>query len=413
MLRAAAVDEVVLVVERLAGRAVEAGVRALVEVAALAHALHEALHEGLVLGIGRADEEVVGRLDVVGELAEALRDGVGPLLGRDARGRRRLLRPSAPCSSVPVRRNASAPRAPGVPRRHVGRDRRVGVAEMRLAVDVVDRRRDVVGLTRARHQGSVGRGRSTAASYSARRGAPVRRATSSLARRAGRPSSDELAHRLERFWCRRSALGARRGRDDQADLPALGHPARGDLACAAVHDLLVQLRQLARDRDRMLGSEARQIGQRRGEAARRLEHDARERGGERGSEEARPLARGPRHPAEEGVALGRQAGGDECGLHRARARQDDHGTAFGERTRHEQAARIGDQGHARVRHERDLARRPAPARSAARPRAARGARRRPRARVPGSHGHSAARVCGACPRRRSRRPPAARPAPAA
>ena len=91
VLGAAAVDEVVLVVERLAGRAVEARVGALVEVAALAHALHEALHERLVLGIGRADEEVVRRLDLAGELAEALGDRIGPLLRRDARRGRRLL----------------------------------------------------------------------------------------------------------------------------------------------------------------------------------------------------------------------------------------------------------------------------------------------------------------------------------
>ena len=73
VLGAAAVDQVVLAVERLAGGAVEARVRALVEVAALAHALHEALHERLVLGIGRADEEVVRRLDVARQLRGSAR----------------------------------------------------------------------------------------------------------------------------------------------------------------------------------------------------------------------------------------------------------------------------------------------------------------------------------------------------
>ena len=157
VLGAAAVDQVLLGVERLAGRAVEARVGALVEVAALAHALDEALHERLVLGIGRADEEVVRRLDAAGELAEALGDRIGPLLGRDARGGRGLLHLGAVLVGAREEEGVGAA-APGVPRRDVGRDRRVRVAEVRLAVDVVDRRRDVVGLTGARHQGSVGGG---------------------------------------------------------------------------------------------------------------------------------------------------------------------------------------------------------------------------------------------------------------
>ena len=60
---ALAVDQVALVVEPLAGGAVEAAVGALLDVAGVAQPLDEALHEGLVLGIGGADEEVVGRVD--------------------------------------------------------------------------------------------------------------------------------------------------------------------------------------------------------------------------------------------------------------------------------------------------------------------------------------------------------------
>ena len=88
VLGTAPVDQVVLAVERLAGRAVEARVRALVEVAALAHALDEALHERLVLGIRRADEEVV-RAPRCSRASSRKRSATGSAhcLRRDARGR--------------------------------------------------------------------------------------------------------------------------------------------------------------------------------------------------------------------------------------------------------------------------------------------------------------------------------------
>ena len=334
VLRAAAVDEVVLVVERLARRAVEAGVRALVEVAALAHALHEALHEGLVLGIGRADEEVVGRLDVVGELAEARRDRVGPLLGRDARGRRRLLDLLAVLIGARQEERVGSG-APGVPRRHVGRDRRVGMAEMRLAIDVVDRRRDVVGLTRARHQGSVGRGRSTAASYSARRGAPVRRATSSLARRAGSPSSTSSrttsALLVPALRARRAARPRQHtGRPRRARSPRARRPAPA-LPCTTSSCSFVS------SHARATGcSGARHAGwpaSWRGSA----ETANMTLGSEAASAAARNRARSPEakwHPAR-----GKRSPGPPGRRRRVRspprrwARQDDHGTAFGECTR--------------------------------------------------------------------------------
>ena len=87
------VDELLLAVELLAGRAVEAGVGALEEVAAVAQALDEPLHERLVLGVGRADEEVVVGVQAARQLAEALGDRVGPRLRLAGRRRRRPARP--------------------------------------------------------------------------------------------------------------------------------------------------------------------------------------------------------------------------------------------------------------------------------------------------------------------------------
>ena len=116
-----------------------------------------------------------------------------------------------------------------------------------------------------------------------------------------------------------------------------------------------------------------------------------------------PAARGTQ--PSEGVALGGQARGDECRLDRARARQHDDLAAGGERARHEQAARIGDQRHARVRDERDLL---------ARQRAGDEALGDLRL-APLVAGHELGRrdlvraqerrACGACPRTRSRSPP--------
>ena len=103
------VVEVVLAVEVLAGRAVEAGVGALVEVAALADALDEALHERLVLGsVVRMKKSLLApMLRASSRKRSAIRSahclGVEPARGGGLRDR-------PPCSSVPVRKNASSPR---------------------------------------------------------------------------------------------------------------------------------------------------------------------------------------------------------------------------------------------------------------------------------------------------------------
>ena len=84
VLRAHPVDQVALAVEGLAGQAVQPRVRAVVQVSPLVQDGHEALDEGLVLGVGRADEEVVRRVD-------------RPRAARGSARQRRPTRPSAPC----------------------------------------------------------------------------------------------------------------------------------------------------------------------------------------------------------------------------------------------------------------------------------------------------------------------------
>ena len=120
---------------------------------------------------------------------------------------------------------------------------------------------------------------------------------------------DQLAHRLERLGRgRRAALGARRRGDHEADLAAFeSRRGRRPRRRSRRSDLLVQLRELARDGDAVLRREPGEIGERGREAAGRLEHDARQRGRRsrrRGSARARPRraapSRGTRSPRPRG-----------------------------------------------------------------------------------------------------------------
>ena len=108
--RAVAVDELVLGVVRLARHAVEAFVRAELDVAAVVDRLQELLHRGVVARLGRADEVVVGDVEAVPGVAEVARVsstssfGVTPC----ASAARWIFRP---CSSVPVRKKTSSPQS--------------------------------------------------------------------------------------------------------------------------------------------------------------------------------------------------------------------------------------------------------------------------------------------------------------
>ena len=139
-----AVDQLLLAVELLAGRAVEPGVGALEEMTAVAQDGHELLHERLVLGIGRADEEVVARLQPAREVTEALGDRVGPRLRLEP-GRGGSLRHLGAVLVRAREEEGVLATLARMPARDVRGDRGVGVPEVRLGVHVVDRSGDVVG----------------------------------------------------------------------------------------------------------------------------------------------------------------------------------------------------------------------------------------------------------------------------
>ena len=136
-----------LALEVGAARAVPALVQALVDVAVVVDALDDLLHLRHVLGVGGADEEVVGGVDPPGQLAKPWRVGVDQVPGGDAlrlgRQHHRLAVLVGPGEEEDVL--AALAHVPG---EHVGGDRRVGVAEVRLGVYVVDRGGDVVAHSR-------------------------------------------------------------------------------------------------------------------------------------------------------------------------------------------------------------------------------------------------------------------------
>ena len=85
--------EVALVPEAFAGGAVEAAVGALLHVSGGLELLDEGLHVGFVLGVRRADEEVVAGADRASQLAIPRRQLVDVLLGREPALLGRLARP--------------------------------------------------------------------------------------------------------------------------------------------------------------------------------------------------------------------------------------------------------------------------------------------------------------------------------
>ncbi len=128
---------------QLVGDAVLAGVGALVDEAAIAQRGEQLLHAALVPRLGGADEVVVGQAQPVPQRAK---------LGRDRRSANSCgVRPASlaersifcPCSSVPVRNQVSMPMRPLAPRDGVAHDGRVGVAQVRPRIHVVDRRGQV------------------------------------------------------------------------------------------------------------------------------------------------------------------------------------------------------------------------------------------------------------------------------
>ena len=126
-----------------AARAVPAFVGALVHVTVVVDPLHDLGHDLRVLGIGRADEEVVGHVQPGRQLAEAPGVFVAELARRDPQPLGGLGHRLAVLVGPREKEDVLTALA-HMAREHVRGDRRVGMAQVGLAVHVVDGRRDVV-----------------------------------------------------------------------------------------------------------------------------------------------------------------------------------------------------------------------------------------------------------------------------
>ena len=136
--------ELLLRVEGLAAGAVPPLVLRGVEVAGLLDAGDDRLDPRPVPALGRADEVVVGDLELLPEVVVAGDDPVGERDRRDPLPRRRLLDVLAVLVGPGQEARLLADQ-PVVPRRRVRDDGRVDVPDVGQVVDVVDRRRRVEG----------------------------------------------------------------------------------------------------------------------------------------------------------------------------------------------------------------------------------------------------------------------------
>ena len=167
---AVAVLDLGLGLEVGAARAIPALVGALVDVPVVVDPLHDLLdllHVPLVCG---PDEEVVGRVHFRRQLLEARRVAVAELPGLDSLALG-LLGDGLPVLVGAGEEEDVLPALAVMSREDVGRDRRVGVPQMGLAVDVVDGRGDVVAH-RARIRAA--RGLQTSPAPVSRRAARIR-----------------------------------------------------------------------------------------------------------------------------------------------------------------------------------------------------------------------------------------------
>ena len=139
------VDQLALGVERLVAHRIPAGIGAEVDFVALDQLAPQLLDRFRVPCLGRADEIVIGQAHRLAQIAEALRDPVDEGLRVLARRDRRLLDLLAVLVGAGQEHDVAAVE-PHEPRQRVARNRRVDVADVRHVVDVVNRRRDVVGL---------------------------------------------------------------------------------------------------------------------------------------------------------------------------------------------------------------------------------------------------------------------------
>src|SRR5262249_44460072 len=97
-----------------------------------------------VARLGGADEVVVADIELPGHLAESRRNSVGKLLRRDAGRARRLLDLLAMFIGAGQEPDAT-PIEPHESRQHIAGYRRIGMAQVRQVVDIIDRRGDEEG----------------------------------------------------------------------------------------------------------------------------------------------------------------------------------------------------------------------------------------------------------------------------
>ena len=183
--RAAAVNQLALGPEALAGGAVLALVGALVDIPVVVHLAEDALDGRHVVVVGRADEAVIGdvhELPQVQDAAGALDDLIHEGLGRDAGFLRFLLDLLAMLVRAGEEHHIEAAQ-PLVAGDGVGGDGAVGVADVKFVRGVVDRRGDEEGFFRHGYVYSFrGKIRDVGNLYTRRR---AQRSGSSSKRKAG------------------------------------------------------------------------------------------------------------------------------------------------------------------------------------------------------------------------------------
>ncbi len=138
MVGAFAVLELALGIKALAAEAVLAAVLPEVDLPTVVDPLQEGLNQSLVGGLGGADKAGMGDLQGLPGVAEGGADPVGVRL-RFVTGLGGRLGNLVPVLVGPRKKEDTMPRESLEPRERVGQDGRVGVAEVRDVVDVIDR----------------------------------------------------------------------------------------------------------------------------------------------------------------------------------------------------------------------------------------------------------------------------------
>ncbi len=142
-LGARALHQVLLRVKTLAGHAIHAIVFRAVNLTAVVQILQDFLHHNLVAVLGGADKVIVRDVQRLPEHLEADDGPVGLLLRSDPGGLRGLLN-LLPMLIRARQKPGGHPHQAVIARQHVPQNRGVGVPDVRLVIDVINGRRDVI-----------------------------------------------------------------------------------------------------------------------------------------------------------------------------------------------------------------------------------------------------------------------------